>query len=271
MSTGRRHFGVTVFDPDSEKVLPPDARSITSAESDSSNESDAYRSACDGVEESISQLNSLGITIRKPVTSRLDSKVKEFSMKRTVQLNEFEMLASIALQRLYPDAMPSLQQRLIKHMVGIHARLLYWKSHEIKLSAQREVNKRQREQEEPNHPQTQAVVDQPSQRHSVSQDKHKKEHVISETEATTLPSQYQTSTQRGNADVEGRRSGSASTVMTSKVSFPPPPTVKDGHICWYCRKVYSADRYINNSWWRWDPSSSKYCNSKPLTRFQEPR
>lgn len=223
-------------------------RSITSVESDSSDESDAYRAACDGVEESISQLNSLGVSIRQPVTSRLHSKVKEFSVKRAAQLNEFEMLASLALERLYPDAVPSLQQRLLKHMVELHARLLYWKSHEKKLSAQREEEKPSNGAKDS---QDQATsVDQPSSAHKPSADRPTKPPTVSDTEATTLPSQYPTSVQGQNSDVKGTRTGNTLTVMTSKVSFPLPPTEEEGYICWYCRKVHSADKYLSNSWWR---------------------
>lgn len=244
----QRHKGPTTVYTDAEKVLPPDSRSITSVESGSSDDSDAYRAACDGVEESISQLNSLGISIRQPVTSRLDSKVKEFSVKRAAQLNDFEMLASLALERLYPDAVPSLRQRLLKHMIEIHARLLYWKSHANKLSAQRggEISSTGAKDS-----QNQATgVDQPSPAHKPSAGRPKKPSTVSDTEATTLPSQYPTSVQRRNVDVKGTRTGNALTVMTSKVSFPSPPTEIDGYSCWYCRKVHSADKYLSNSWWR---------------------
>lgn len=231
-------------------MLPVDARSVNSVESDSSGDSDAYRAACDGIEESISQLNSLGVSIRQPVTSRLHSKVKEFSAKRNVQLSDFEMLASLALERLYPDAVPSLQQRLIKHMVDTHARLLYWKSHAHKLSAQRDGTLSM-VQKDPRDFQTRPIaVDQPSVAHNLLEDRQKKLQTVSDTEATTLPSQYQTSAQKQNFGVKGTRSSNAMTVMTSKVSFPSPPTEKDGYVCWYCRKVHSADKYMSNSWWR---------------------
>lgn len=234
------------------KVLFLGAGSTNSEDSDSSTDgSDPHGVAVEGIKESISQLNYFGISIRQLSTSRLESRVKVFAAKRVDQLNEFEILASTALESLYPDAAPSLRRRLGKNMVDIHARLLYWKSHAEKLGADRGGQRRLDKQVEPNPP---AIKPDPTNPvHNVlsgDKDRRQPAATFTETEATTVPHQHPDPGQRRHGEPKMSRVEEAPTVLTSKVELPPPPEAKDDHVCWYCLKVHSAEEYDDENWWR---------------------
>lgn len=243
-----RNFNQICGRSDVLKVLPLDASSVDSVDSDSFDDSDPHGVAFEGIEESISQLNNLGIYIRQPSTSRLESKVKAFASKRVDQLNDFEILALIAVERLYPNAAPSLRRRLGKHMVDIHARLLYWKSHAKKLGADR--GGPPDKQTEPN---PLSIKSSPTNSvHNVLGDKDRRQPAatFTETEATTVPHQHPDPTRGRQGEPKTSRVGEAPTVLTSKVELPPPPGAEDGYVCWYCRKVHSAEEYDDDNWWR---------------------
>ncbi|KLU89428.1 hypothetical protein MAPG_08399 [Magnaporthiopsis poae ATCC 64411] len=232
------------------QLLPLDARSVDSGDSDLSDDSDPRGVAFEGIEEAIAQLNNLGISIRQPSTSRLESKVKAFAAKRVVQLNDFEMLALLAVQRLYPDAAPSLHRRLSRHMVDTHMRLLYWKSHKEKLEADRGGHSRQDPQPKPK-PLRIVSNPEPSIHKLLGETGERPAPVaLSETEATTVPSHAPAPIQRQHGNVKETRHGAPTTVLNTPVKFPPPPKAEDGNKCWYCLKVHLAEEYEDGTWWK---------------------
>ncbi|KAL8342008.1 hypothetical protein RB598_003767 [Gaeumannomyces tritici] len=233
------------------QLLPLDARSVDSGDSDLSDDSDPRGVAFEGIEESVAQLNSLGISIRRHSTSRLESKVKAFAAKRVDQQNDFEILALVAVQRLYPEAATSLHQRLSKNMVDTYMRLLYWKSHKEKLEGNRGG---------PRHhdsilPETQPI----ETRHAPvpSDDNLPKEScqrpapaAPSMTEATSLPSSHPPPIRKGKeGHIKETKHGAAATVLKTMVKFPRAPK-EGGSTCWYCHKVHSAEEYQDETWWK---------------------
>lgn len=236
-------------------MLQPNSTLINSAVSDSSDESDEFAEATYGVEEALSQLNALGISIRRPISSRLDTKVRNFMERKVSQMNNFELLASLVVERLYPDAASSLRQKLCSHMVYIHGRLKYWESHANKIAASRQPNHDSRPQQASDDSTSvlQGNEDriQASRRPAMPVNKRYGpiERTATETEATTLPSRVSHPLLRQH-DERRVRVGGASTVVTGKVEIPPPPDDNNGNICWYCHKLHSIEDYKNKMWWR---------------------
>ncbi|KAK6507646.1 hypothetical protein TWF481_006072 [Arthrobotrys musiformis] len=79
------------------------------------------------IEESITRLNKLAITIRLSSRSTLTARARTFAYHNPelVQLSEFEDRACLALQTLYPSASKGLRQRLVDTMGDRYSRIRY--------------------------------------------------------------------------------------------------------------------------------------------------
>jgi hypothetical protein len=90
-----------------------------------------------GIQKSIIELDRLAIYIRQSSTSSLDARVKAFGARKLAEVATFEALATLKVNGLYPDASEILRQRLSKSMTHRYTKLLYWRSHDEKLRADR--------------------------------------------------------------------------------------------------------------------------------------
>ncbi|KAL8391898.1 hypothetical protein RB595_002193 [Gaeumannomyces hyphopodioides] len=237
------------------------------SESDESSDGETDRRTIElgGVRKSVNELSRLAIHIRLSPTSSLDARVQAFGARKAAAIAPFEVLAMLAVNRLYPDSTDSIRRLLGKAMTDRYARLLYWKYHDRKLRLDR-----RREDHVPVRrdvlPQGQRPPVPPAAPH-ISRTPTKSEIPSpakpEESRAsfgTGLPSDTIPSNQNSRVviplhegDIPIQRRAGASTVLGSKARFPEPPKLKDGESslsCPLCRKIFPRASFKDAVWWR---------------------
>jgi len=237
------------------QVLPSDQRSTASSDSDLSDDSDSSCVALNGIGDALSQFGRLAISIRQSSTSNLTTRVKAFA-GRKLQLSDFETVALLAVQALYPSAAKSLHRLLSKSMTERHARLSYWRFHDKKLRADR-----RRSGPTWDKALTAALNDGPRVRARNSLPKNPERATAGTQQqrtiySETVPSGVNTQLPKELEGVlvqKNRRVGGASSVQIGEFSYPPEPKLADGKFggpCEFCRKVLDTVRYEDPLFWR---------------------
>jgi hypothetical protein len=88
------------------------------------------------IDDALSRLNQLGVTIRRSSSAKVNRRVERFAAE--LELRPFASLCEWAVQALYPLAHPSLKDHLSELMVDRYSRILYNESRHQKLKARRE-------------------------------------------------------------------------------------------------------------------------------------
>ncbi|KAF3289301.1 hypothetical protein TWF970_003081 [Orbilia oligospora] len=88
------------------------------------------------IETSLVSLSRLGTTIRKHSTTGRTAKIRKFA-EQSASLKAFEKLARAAVDTLYMEAKDTLRAQLTRSMVETCASILYKKSHQHKMNANR--------------------------------------------------------------------------------------------------------------------------------------
>ncbi|KAI0410588.1 hypothetical protein F5X98DRAFT_385348 [Xylaria grammica] len=97
---------------------------------------DTQWAALRAIDDTLTRLNRLGVTIRKSSRGRIDTKVLKFAT--SLNLEPFEYLCANVVQSLYPDAHQSLKGYLASSMTKRYAEMLFLKSRQVKLKTRRE-------------------------------------------------------------------------------------------------------------------------------------
>ncbi|KPM39643.1 hypothetical protein AK830_g6898 [Neonectria ditissima] len=105
-------------------------------ETTSLDEDPASQTTLRALDDTLSRLNRLGLTIRQSSNGKMDIKTKKFAAG--LNLKPFAYLCAEAVQALYPSAHPSLKDYLSKSMTDRYARILFLNSRHKKLQARRE-------------------------------------------------------------------------------------------------------------------------------------
>ncbi|KAJ3562789.1 hypothetical protein NPX13_g8431 [Xylaria arbuscula] len=100
------------------------------------NETRSLSTALKVIEDSLTRLNRLGVTIRQSCYGRIDMRVQQFAA--TLDLGPFQHLCITAVQILYPNAHQSLKDFLSKWMTKRYAEMLFVKYRQNKLQARRD-------------------------------------------------------------------------------------------------------------------------------------
>jgi hypothetical protein len=87
------------------------------------------------IDDTITRLNRLGVTIRQSSKSKIDIRAKKFAAG--LNLNAFEYLCANAVQALYPGAHQSLKDYLSKSMTDRYSRTLFLNYRNQKLRTRR--------------------------------------------------------------------------------------------------------------------------------------
>jgi hypothetical protein len=218
-----------------------------------------------GIQKSINELDRLAIYIRQSSTSSLDARVKAFGARKLAQVASFETLATLAVNGLYPDAPEILRQRLSKSMTQRYTRLLYWRSHDKKLRADR------RRQGQPRDGRVQSELNTPP---VSAPEPPQQQQRFAKTYSSDQPKPGTRSINRGTSWLSGTivsntgshlalppaeglmprpRRATATTVLGGEAKFPNPPKAEDGEDqkpCPYCRKKFSRVDLADVRWWR---------------------
>ncbi|KAI1358848.1 hypothetical protein F5Y08DRAFT_320925 [Xylaria arbuscula] len=122
------------------ETIPQDDGEITPITLDESqtnvNETRSLSTALKVIEDSLTRLNRLGVTIRQSCYGRIDMRVQQFAA--TLDLGPFQHLCITAVQILYPNAHQSLKDFLSKWMTKRYAEMLFVKYRQNKLKARRD-------------------------------------------------------------------------------------------------------------------------------------
>lgn len=89
------------------------------------------------IDDTLTRLNRLGITIRQSSSSKIDAKAKKFITGQN--MDSFSCLCASAVQALYPDASQSLKDYLSESMTSRYARTSFSSSRNQNLRARREA------------------------------------------------------------------------------------------------------------------------------------
>ncbi|KAL6836583.1 hypothetical protein J3E69DRAFT_32659 [Trichoderma sp. SZMC 28015] len=92
--------------------------------------------ALKSIDDTLSRLNRLGVTIRQSGRGKFDARAKKFAAG--LDLSLFAFLCANAVQALYPGAHQSLKDYLSKSMTDRYARMLFFGSRHKKLETRRE-------------------------------------------------------------------------------------------------------------------------------------
>lgn len=98
--------------------------------------SQLQKTALERVDDTVSRLNRLGITIRRSSNSTIDSRAKIFATGQS--MDSFAWLCAKAVHVLYPDASQLLQDYLSQSMIHRYARMSFSRSRNQNLKARRE-------------------------------------------------------------------------------------------------------------------------------------
>lgn len=93
--------------------------------------------ALERIDDTISRLNRLGITIRQSSSSKIDMRAKKFAASQN--LDSFTRVCANAVQALYPGANQSLKDYLSKSMAKRYARMSFSSSRNQSLRTRREA------------------------------------------------------------------------------------------------------------------------------------
>ncbi|QYS93715.1 FHA domain-containing protein [Trichoderma simmonsii] len=88
------------------------------------------------IDDTLTRLNRLGVTIRQSGRGKFDARAKKFAAG--LDLSLFAFLCANAVQALYPGAHQSLKDYLSKSMTDRYARMLFFGSRHKKLGTRRE-------------------------------------------------------------------------------------------------------------------------------------
>ncbi|PKK52810.1 hypothetical protein CI102_1787 [Trichoderma harzianum] len=92
--------------------------------------------ALKSIDDTLTRLNRLGVTIRQSGRGKFDARAKKFAAG--LDLSLFAFLCANAVQALYPGAHQSLKDYLSKSMTDRYARMLFFGSRHKKLETRRE-------------------------------------------------------------------------------------------------------------------------------------
>ncbi|KAK4081664.1 uncharacterized protein Triagg1_2405 [Trichoderma aggressivum f. europaeum] len=92
--------------------------------------------ALKSIDDTLTRLNRLGVTIRQSGRGKFDARAKKFAAG--LDLSSFAFLCANAVQALYPGAHQSLKDYLSKSMTDRYARMLFFGSRHKKLETRRE-------------------------------------------------------------------------------------------------------------------------------------
>ncbi|KAL6829745.1 hypothetical protein V8C40DRAFT_168253 [Trichoderma camerunense] len=92
--------------------------------------------ALKSIDDTLTRLNRLGVTIRQSGRGKFDARAKKFAAG--LDLSLFAFLCANAVQALYPGAHQSLKNYLSKSMTDRYARMLFFGSRHKKLETRRE-------------------------------------------------------------------------------------------------------------------------------------
>ncbi|KAJ8133555.1 hypothetical protein O1611_g67 [Lasiodiplodia mahajangana] len=98
---------------------------------------EAQSAALKAIDESLSRLNRLGVTICRSGYDKFDPRVQKFA-NTSSDLKLFEPLCARAVKILYPDAHGLLIEYLIRLMIGQYERMSFAKNRQEQLKARRE-------------------------------------------------------------------------------------------------------------------------------------
>lgn len=92
--------------------------------------------ALKSIDDTLTRLNRLGVTIRQSGRGKFDARARKFAAG--LDLSLFAFLCANAVQALYPGAHQSLKDYLSKSMTDRYARMLFFGSRHKKLETRRE-------------------------------------------------------------------------------------------------------------------------------------
>ncbi|KAK4445253.1 hypothetical protein QBC34DRAFT_333410 [Podospora aff. communis PSN243] len=287
-----RDLVLLVLDTLNNSILQILLTDASGSDSDSSSDDDVDHQlvALASIEKSIKELERLAISIRQASTSSLDARVKAFGARKLAEVAPFEALATLAVNSLYPDAPDVLLQRLSKSMTQRYTRLLYWRSHDKKLRADRRRQGKLVQVDDTtqskvdNTPSGSVIEDSQHQRQSASvgsgrdnpeaSTRNRATSMLSGTVLSNTASHLPPLPQTGLMVPRPRRS-TATTIIDTSAKFPAPPRIVDGEDqkpCPFCRKNISKDDFMDLGWWRKHVNSdlfpficvSNSCSASPV-------
>ncbi|KAL7624378.1 hypothetical protein AAE478_005942 [Parahypoxylon ruwenzoriense] len=126
------------LDPDEDTASSYSNRSDSDADSDveMTSENNLFNIALRGIDESLAELNRMGVAVRQSSSAPETIRVRNFAA-RNPDPSMFEMKASIAIESLYPGAPNSLRQQLVRAMIYRQSRVRFRKSRHEKLAVHR--------------------------------------------------------------------------------------------------------------------------------------
>jgi hypothetical protein len=92
--------------------------------------------ALTAIDNTLSRLNRLGVTIRRSSRDKIDTRAKTFAA--ALDLDSFAYLCAKAVHALYPGAHQSLKDYLSKSMIDRYAKMRFFNSRHNKLETRRE-------------------------------------------------------------------------------------------------------------------------------------
>lgn len=127
-------------------------RSLQQCKNEANNQEEAYQAPMDfdeshrkasiqmaaltAIDNTLSRLNRLGVTIRRSSHGKIDMRAKIFTA--ALDLDSFAYLCAKAVHALYPDAHQSLKDYLCKSMIDRYGKILFLNSRHKKLETRRE-------------------------------------------------------------------------------------------------------------------------------------
>ncbi|CAH0058706.1 unnamed protein product [Clonostachys solani] len=217
-------------------------------------EDQGLKTTLKAVDDALSRLSQLGVTIRRSSSSKANRRVERFAAE--LELRPFASLCEWAVEALYPLAHPSLKDHLSKSMVDRYSRILYNKSRHQKLKTRREprelpvelptIQETATEEIQLNNP-----VVQPTRPHKppVTVDNVKPPTILSQSDLSSVDPQ-RIGKQNRPPDEVSTKFHKTPSVQVNQCNYPRRPAASNVFTCEWCSEVLNKKSLSENEWHR---------------------
>ncbi|KAL7820891.1 hypothetical protein V8C26DRAFT_419188 [Trichoderma gracile] len=205
------------------------------------------------IDDTLTRLNRLGVTIRQSGRGKLDTRAKRFAAG--LDLSSFAHLCANAVQALYPGAHQSLKDHLSRSMTDRYSRMLFLDSRHQKLQARRELHiglppiHEDSEDERP--PTNSSLQPRMAIRNSSVQKLFRQLPALSQSDLSSVNLQ-QIRNRLRPPDEASTRLHKTSSIQVNQGNYPRIPTTRDGSTvitCQWCSEPL-IKKTLSESEWR---------------------
>ncbi|KAF3072631.1 hypothetical protein CFAM422_005299 [Trichoderma lentiforme] len=208
--------------------------------------------ALKSIDDTLTRLNRLGVTIRQSGRGKFDARAKKFAAG--LDLSLFAFLCANAVQALYPGAHQSLKDYLSKSMTDRYARMLFFGSRHKKLETRRE----RRIGLAPIHevPNTETQPSNPVIQLAVMPKNPALANILRPPSAPSLSdlssvNMYQIRNRLRPPDEASTRFHKTSSIQVNQGNYPRLPTTEKGSsifTCYWCSELLSKKTLSESEW-----------------------